>query len=563
MKKTFLYLAALLSSAAGIVACDDFLNEDVYGKQNLDSYFVTQEEANSYLNGCYNAITFYGWWQIQNFWIMTDMCSDDMWMGNLAQDQGDYYSLAHYQGIGQSNGPLNNYWMHRYKGILSCNVAIDRIPNAHFQDEAKQARFIGEAKFLRGYYYFDLVKNFGGVPVVDGFKMPDEVQGIERSSAEEVWALVEQDFKDAAAVLPKKSEYPAADMGRATKGAALGMLGKALVYQGKFAEAKEVLNQVITMGEYDLMPNFGDIWDVTTNNNVESLFETQVVFDETYALGNALSVVSANRTEVNDGWAWGLPTSDLEKAFIEEGDYERLQWTIIKTGATEIAGEPDFAELVAKQYKAQEKYHAESLKGTLNYHEQGTYFIAPDVHKSARVSRKLYIPLAKRPSKWSQDFIPLGIKLLRYADVLLLYAEACNETNEDGEARTYLNKVRNRVGRPNVTSSGNALRNAIRTERRLELALEYNRLYDIRRWKDESGKYVIESILGPNGSFVKRNTTAPDGTLNTADPYEWSATKESSDKGKGFNVSRDLLFPIPLYEIEHSNGSITQNPGWN
>lgn len=563
MKKTLLYIAVLLSTAAGIMACDDFLEEDVYGKQNLDSFFVTEDEATSYLNGCYNSITFYGWWQIQNFWIMTDMCSDDMWMGNLSQDQGDYYSLAHYQGIGQSNGPLNNYWMHRYKGILSCNVAIDRIPNASFQDQAKQERFIGEAKFLRGYYYFDLVKNFGGVPVVAGFLMPDEVQGIERSSAEEVWALVEQDFRDAAAVLPEKSKYAAADMGRATKGAALGMLGKALVYQGKWAEAKSVLKQVIDSGEYELMDDFGDIWDVTTNNNQESLFETQVVFNETYALGNALSVVSANRTEVNDGWAWGLPTSDLEKAFIEEGDYERLKWTIIKTGATEIAGEPDFDQLVKDQYSKQEKYHAASLKGTLNYHEEGTYFIAPDVHKSARVSRKLYIPYAKRPSKWSQDFIPLGIKILRYGDVLLLYAEACNESGDDSQAQWALNKIRARVHRDPVNVTGNNLRNAIRTERRLELALEYNRLYDIRRWKDESGKYVIENILGPNGSFVKRNTTAPDGTLNAADPYEWAATKEDNSKGKGFNVNRDLIFPIPLYEIEHSNGSIVQNPGWN
>lgn len=562
MKKTLLYIAALFTTAAGIVACDDFLDEDVYGQQTLDSFFVTENEATSYLNGCYNSITFYGWWQIQNFWIMTDMCSDDMWMGNLAQDQGDYYSLAHYQGIGQSNGPLNNYWMHRYKGILSCNVAIDRIPNASL-DETKKARYVGEAKFLRGYYYFDLVKNFGGVPVVDGFLMPDDVQGIERSSAEEVWKLVEDDFREAAAVLPNKSEYAAADMGRATKGAALGMLGKALVYQGKFAEAKTVLKQVMDSGEYDLMENFGDVWDVTTNNNKESLFETQVVFDETYALGNALSVVSANRTEVNDGWAWGLPTSDLEKAFIEAGDFERLKWTIIKTGAKEIAGEPDFDQLVAQQYKNQAKYHAASLEGTLNFHEEGTYFIAPDVHKSARVSRKLYIPLAKRPSKWSQDFIPLGIKLLRYADVLLLYAEACNETNDDTEAQNALNKVRNRVGRENVKTTGKNLRDDIRTERRLELALEYNRLYDIRRWKDDSGKYIIENLMGPNGSFVKRNTTAPDGTLNTADPYEWAATKEPSDKGKGFDVNRDLLFPIPLYEIEHSNGSIKQNPGWN
>ncbi len=552
MKKTFLYLAALTTAATATIACDDFLEETVNGQQTLDSYFVTEDEATSYLNGCYNALTFYGWWQIQNFWIMTDMCSDDMWMGNLAQSQGDYYSLAHYQGIGQSNGPLNNYWMHRYKGILSCNVAINRIPNAHFQNAGKQARFIGEAKFLRGYYYFDLVRNFGGVPIVNDFMMPEDVEGISRASAEEVWALVEQDFRDAAEVLPTRSQYSSADLGRATKGAALGYLGKALVYQEKWQEAAQVLKQVIDSKEYELMEDFGDVWNVDTNNNKESLFEIQTVFNETYALGNALSVVSANRSEVNDGWAWGLPTSDLEKAFIDEGDYERLRWTIIKNGATEIAGEDDFAELVADQYAAQSKQHNDIV--------EGTYYISPEVHKSARVSRKLYIPYKKRPSKWSQDFIPLDIRLLRYADILLLYAEASNELGNDSEAQWALNQVRNRVGRDNVTSTGNTLKQAIRTERRLELALEYNRLYDIRRWEslEHPGHKVIADILGPNGSFVKRNTN-----VLTADPYEFAATKEPSDKGISFDESRDLLFPIPLYEIEHSNGSIKQNPGWN
>jgi hypothetical protein len=324
MKKTLLYFAALGTAASIVVACDDFLDETVNGQQTLDSYFVTEDEATSYLNGCYNALTFYGWWQIQNFWIMTDMCSDDMWMGNLQQSQSDYYSLAHYQGIGQSNGPLNNYWMHRYKGILSCNVAINRIPNAHFQDAEKQARFIAEAKFLRGYYYFDLVRNFGGVPIVNDFMMPEDVEGIARSSAAEVWALVEQDFRDAAEGLPSRSQYSSSELGRATKGAALGYLGKSLVYQEKWSEAAAVLKQVIDSKEYELMEDFGDVWNVDTNNNKESLFEIQTTFNETYALGNALSVVSANRTEVNDGWAWGLPTSDLEQAFIDEGDYERL-----------------------------------------------------------------------------------------------------------------------------------------------------------------------------------------------------------------------------------------------
>lgn len=141
---------------------------------------------------------------------------------------------------------------------------------------------------------------------------------------------------------------------------------------------------------------------------------------------------------------------------------------------------------------------------------------------------------------------------------MLMYAEACNELGDDTHAQAALNKVRNRVNLAPVTSTGTALRDAIRHERRLELAFEQNRLYDIRRWKDDSGTPLIASILGPNGSFVRWNTEEA-----TRDPFEWNNQGEDSNKGISFDVNRDLIFPIPLYEITMSGGSIEQNPGWN
>ena len=137
-----------------------------------------------------------------------------------------------------------------------------------------------------------------------------------------------------------------------------------------------------------------------------------------------------------------------------------------------------------------------------------------------------------------------------------MYAEACNELSEDGTARTYLNEVRNRVKLPAVTSSGNELRKAIRLERRLELAWEQNRIYDIRRWTDDNGKKMICNLMGANGTFVKYNTDPA-----TRDIYEWENQGEASDKGISFNENRDMVFPIPLYEITMSNGSITQKSG--
>ena len=302
------------------------------------------------------------------------------------------------------------------------------------------------------------------------------------------------------------------------------------------------------------MENFGDVWSIDKNNNEESLFEVQYAYHETLALGGALTVVTGARNGPGDGWSWCQPTANLEQAYIDAGDTERLKWTIIKTGCTEIAGEDNFDVFVqnSKEMANYDKYIEQYGW------DENCYIIDPAQHKSARIIRKYFVPYNKRPAVYNIDKIPLDHRILRYADVLLMYAEACNELGQDSEAQNALNEVRGRVGLPDVTSTGHQLRDAIRLERRLELAFEQNRLYDIRRWKDDSGQPVIASILGPNGTFVQWNMNEA-----TRDRYEWENQGENSNKGITFDVNRDLVFPIPLYEITMSNGSITQNPGWN
>lgn len=541
MKK--IYILPALISALLFTSCSDFLTEDVRGQENLDTYFQTEAEAESFVTGCYNALTFNGWWQVNTVWLLSEMTSDDGWMGNTTQ-QSDYTSLAFFQSNGQSNGLISNFWQYRYKGILRCNIVISKMAEAPIADEAKKARLIAEAKFLRAFYYFELVKNFGGVPIVETFAMPDEIQGVTRNTVEEVYLFIEKDLEEAAAVLPQRSSQSDSEIGRATRGAALGLLGKVSVYQSKWAEAKETLKTLIDEGEYALLDNFGDVWDVDHDNSVESLFEVQFTYDGVYALGGSLPIVAGNRSGGDqDGWAWGLPSANLENAYVEAGDSERLRWTIIRHGATEIAGEPDFEEVI-------------ELQGDQN--GDGTYAVDPSKHKSARLMRKYYIPLAKRPEVFNTDKVPLNHRLLRYADILLLYAEACNETNDDVAARAALNQVRRRVNLSDVTAGGNDLRRLIRAERRLELAFEQNRLYDIRRWSDDNGKKVMSNLMGENGTFVQWNNNPA-----TRDAFEWENQRESSDKGSTYREDRDLLFPVPLYEITMSNGSITQNPGWN
>lgn len=539
-----IYLTLFSAAILAFSSCSDFLEQDVRGEQNLDTYFTNEKEAESFINGCYYQITFNDYWMTERFYLLADMCTDDYWMGNTSQSQSEYISVAHYQGQGQSNETLECFWQYRYKGILSCNIAIDKIAKAPILDEKKKQRLIGEAKFLRGFFYSELVKNFGGVPIMKEFVMPNQVEGITRNTQDEVYQFIEKDLLEAAEVLPQKSEYADADMGRATRGAALGLLGKCYMYNGQIDKAKKILKEVIDEGEYALMDDFGKVWNVNFENNDESLFEIQQLSGTLYWLGSSLTIVSGNRTGGDqDGWAWGLPTANLENAFIEAGDTERLRWTIIKNGCTEIAGEDNFDKLV-------------ELQGNVN--GDGTYCVIPSKHKSARINRKVFMPLNTRPENFDYCAIPLNYIILRYADILLLYAEACNETGDDAEALKYLNMVHERaLLEPYVGLTGTELRDAIRKERRLELACEAQRLYDIRRWDDDNGKKAICNILGPDGSFVKWNTDK-----STADPYEWDNQYEPSNKGYLFDETRDLLFPIPLYEINMSNGSIKQNPGW-
>jgi hypothetical protein len=506
--------------------CTDFLDQPVLGTENLDTYFQNEEECLKQVAGCYQSVFWDDWWQVSSFYVGTDMCTDDMWMGNTSQSQSDWIRMAHY-GNPKQDGKIKDFWQYRYKGILRCNLVINKVPDAPVRDEDLRIRMIAEAKFLRAFHYFELVKNFGGVPVVPDMLMPEEVEGIARKSAEETYSYIEQDLKDAMTGLPRRSEYDSKDLGRATKGAAMGYLGKIYLYQGKFGDAEDILGNLIESGEYDLCPDFKDVWSIENNNSIESLFEVQYNSDISYNLGGRLPVFTGSRND--SGWSWGLPTGNLEKAFSDAGDTERLRWTIVKNGDDVPGDDSDEAK---------------------------NYVILPGDHKSARINRKFYIPHNLRPTPYDANHNNLNHRLLRFADVLLMYAEATNEEGHDDEAKRALKRVRDRVGLSEITLSGKALRDAIRLERRLELALEHQRLYDIRRWNGDNGKKVIADLMGENGTFVRYNL------YESTDEYEKTNQKENSNKGITFQENRDLLFPIPNTEVIMSQGSIEQNPNF-
>ena len=552
--ETNIYNSSLIASLV-FTSCEDFLTEDVRGQLNVDTYYKSIEECESAVTSCYQAMTYGGWWQINTVWLLSEMCGDDAWMGNTSQSQSDYISLAHYQGNGASNGPISNFWQYRYKGILRCNIAIDRIAALETQETETRDRLVAEARFLRGYYYFELVRNFGGVPLMTSFQMPEEVEGTERATAEAVYKFIEDDLMAAAEILPQRST---AQVGHATRGAALGLLGKVYLYQEKWQAAHDVLKTVIDEGEYQLLPDFGQVWNVDYDNSAESLLEIQYEYHPTLGLGGALATVTGARNGPGDGWSWCQPTANLEQAYIEAGDTERLKWTIIKSGCTEIAGEDQFEDFIDAS-KALNKYQEYLDKYGW---DPNCYIINPADHKSARIIRKYFLPMKYRAqgdaTAYATDKSPLNHRILRYADVLLMYAEACNELGDDASAVMLSIRCAD-------VPSWMTLR---QVERHCKVPFAWSAVWNWLSSRTvcmisaagliQMVKKMISNILGPNGSFVKWNTEEA-----TRDALEWENQGEASDKGITFNENRDMVFPIPLYEITMSNGSITQNPGWN
>lgn len=527
--KNYILGLTLAAAAFTMSSCSDFLDEPIRGTQTIDNYFTSEDEVAQEVTGCYQTLAFDDWWQIYKQYVMNDVATDDEWMGNTTQDQGDYYPIAMYTGNTVNAGnAVQNFYQYRFKGIFQCNATIQRSEGVKFNDESYKNRLIAEAKFIRAYEYFELARCFGGMPILDKITMPSEAKGIARASLDSTYAFIEKNLLEAIPYLPLRSQQSSSDLGRVTKGAAQGILAKVYLYQEKYQQAEEQLQAVINSGEYKLLPNFGDVWSIDHNNSEESLFEYQTNSDISYNLGERISVVVGSRDD--SGWSWGLPTSNLEKAFDDEGDSIRKLYTIMHDGQTYVPGDPTWTK-------------------------DNPYVISPSKHKSARCNMKLYIPVDKRPDPYDAPHIPLNYRILRYADVLLMYAEVENALGKDAEARNALNQVRERVKLADVTSSGTALRDAIRKERRLELALEGNRLFDLRRWTDDNGKKAICNVMGPNGSFVRYNATS-------TDKYETTNDKESQSEGSAFKEGRDELFPIPNSEIIESNGVIKQNPGY-
>ena len=542
--KTFnklISFAIISMTSLTYTACSDgFFDRYPTDSMQMETYLKNDAELqNILLNGYYH---------------LQDITLNVNYVNSLATDEGYDYkknnSLDHIS-LNESTwdatlGITSEIWEHCFNMINRCNNVLLKLDNA---TATNRTQYEGEASFLRAYAYFTLVRLFGPVPIT---KMPIEdystLYSYGRSSMDEVYNLIKEDLETAISSLP--DNYSADNMkGRATRIAAYTMQADVYMTLQDFTSAQKSIENILTYANQnsERLGLESDVLRIYSSNNPmgkEIIFAAQYNNGATMVanplMGRSIpaatpstqpAYIYPDRTKstitTSQGTSCMLMTWELYNEFKANNNDQRFQKLVYNGIYTN-----EYVSVASEEVDVTQEGYT-YLPVTLKYFDFGNEGMTTCACGNDNI-------------------------IYRFADVLLMYAEACNELGEDGTARTYLNEVRNRVKLPAVTSSGNELRKAIRLERRLELAWEQNRIYDIRRWTDDNGKKMICNLMGANGTFVKYNTDPA-----TRDIYEWENQGEASDKGISFNENRDMVFPIPLYEITMSNGSITQNPGWN
>lgn len=491
MKKyLFLFLVGL--TAASMFSCKKEWLEPAPENTLVptDSTFADPQNAEKFVTACYSQMN--DWGQNVFSWIgMSSITSDDADKGSDPGDLGTDKDQMDNLTYSPTNLSPSEVWFANYTGIGRCNQAILNVPLFTNVDQATKDRLVGEAKFLRAYFYFNLVRSFGDVPkvdkVIDATSSEELNKAFVRAPKQEIYDLIVADLTEAASVLPGKNS---AILGRATKGAAQALLAKAYLYQSKWQEAFSAAEAVINSGEYGLEPDFSMVFRQSTEHGTESIFEIEGQNGgEGWSTGGFFVVQGARGTVEGGygGWGFNSPTEDLENAF-EAGD-KRKEGTIYYAGQTLWDG---------------------AIVGT-------------DV-ANPRYNYKAYVSQTQESNfnDWSSG---KNIRVIRFAEVLLIHAEAAVELGKTSDAVASINKLRSRAGLANTTASSQGdLRNAVYHERRVEMAMEGDRFFDLIR----TGR--AEAVLNAHG--------------------------------KNFVAGKHEVFPVPQNQIDISQGKLEQNPGY-
>jgi hypothetical protein len=473
--KSFLYIP-VISAALLMTSCSKFLEKTPLDSVNSSNFWQTEDDAIAAVNGAYQPLQ---WPKLYNLRMWTT----DIWAGNSVTGAGGGTDGIETQDISNfvtttDNAAALDIWRGPAPGILRCNLILQNVPGMKI-DESLRNRIVGEAQFLRAHYYFILVQLFGDVPLITEPQTPSDDLRPARTAKAKVYELIIDDLTKAIANLPARSQYSGSDIGRASKGAAIGMLMKVYLTLGNYQKVVDLYTQLNGLG-YALNANYSDNFSPSAKNSIESLFEVQYYGKTNYSFWdneNQASWVSTftgprNSDFVGGGYGWNHPTQEFVNAY--EGGDTRKDKTIL------YAGCPDFD---GKVYKS-------------SYSSTGFNV------------RKFLVP---KDVSADYDTNPSNWVVLRFADVLLMYAEALNELNRGNEAQAAssginaggpLNRVRNRAGLTDVSGlNKDALREKILHERRMELAFEGHRWFDLVRVNN--GQYGLNFLH----SIGKSNAT--------------------------------------------------------
>lgn len=495
------------------------LDEPTYAKTTNKNFYKTQSQVEEALTGAYLQLRTTWNEYALNFYFVGDCSTDDALKGSSDGDRAEVMELQNFT-VYTTNGEVGRRWEILYRLINRCNEVIAYAPTAT-GDKTLLKRYENEAKALRAFGYYSLVTTFGGVPLLTQPMTPTEILKVPRASKEDIYAQIIQDLTDASE-LPAKKEYSEAEQYHATRGFAKTMLAKTYMFLGDYVNAEKVLHDIVEVdGDYALLPDYGMNWRKEYENSSESVFELpNKIQDKSIATGTNVPHFFTSRDVTGyQGYGFHVPTTDLFNAF--DKDDPRQTYVFTRTGDRYIGD-------------AQPQDNHQSATGFHDY--------------------KMTVPTADKQG-YDVWMISYNIRMIRYADVLLLYAEALNENGKPQEALHYLNMIRQRARNtspmdprkdmqayvppttsaslPDITTTNkDELRRAIWHERRVELAMEGWRRDDLMR------QHRFGEVMRAY------------------------AAKYNVQKGRAFDDNRDYLLPIPQGEIDKSNNVLIQNPGY-
>lgn len=484
MKK--IYMATFVLTALFFTGCaDDYLDVD-QTESILTSdveLFNNDAGAASFVTSIYNK--FLNWDMTSFGWIgLSSITSDDADKGSSPGDTGTDKDVLDALTYNASNPSAESTFIANYDGINRCNQALNILPKLDKADANLRSRLMGEAKFLRAFMYFTLVKCYGGVPIVDHLPVPasdsDRIMQLTRKTAAEVYAFIESDLNDAIAALPEKSAYGSNEKARASKGAAYALLAKVSLYQKNWQKVVDNCNKVTG---YSIVSDYASMFKASGKFDSESIFE--IYAQGAVPVKGIEGYSNTQGARGTGGWGWGFntPSQSLVNAY-ETGDVRKAA-TIIFRGSTLYDGR-----------------------------------VVPNTVENERYNYKAYS--STYTDAWETD---VDIKYLRYAEVLLMKAEALNELGQTTEAIPLLNQIRARAGLGNTTATSQAnVRTAIWKERRVEMAFEHDRFFDLVRTGQAKAAFAVD--------------------------------------GKTFIEGKHELFPIPASFIKQAGGLSDQNPNY-